>query len=324
MTGNIESEVTVSDQPFASTLNSTLTFAALLGNQPSTPTVSPSSHIEEEDEERKIERRLERLASCQSWAWHPDPYTGKEFSYQIRCGYWRETPNHEGCPFCLKDRKNKFQKRGELCKDYLRENLGILRMPDKEFKKLARKFRQQGVAYWRIPIQGGDVIVLFDASLHPGLSTLSYEDLNWLELCQTPLHRQYSGSLGYEREEKKIKSDDDIVVSFEQFAPSGLDRWEKKQCWDQAVKATNHLHPIFDVDKIQYAIYERMRVFEEFIIEAGGEVLHKSNKRVRMSKSLYQNWLYDDEREEPVELIPEIRSDPDLTYEQAVSELFLL
>ena len=134
------------------------------------PLVSPMSRVEEQEREEELDKLARDIYLCGMLAWGPSPASEGLRYFRMKCGHWREDPEAPHCPRCLDERTRMFRERGELCRDFLRENLGILRMGEKEFKKLARKFRRQGIEYWRIPVEGEEVIVLFDATLHPSLS----------------------------------------------------------------------------------------------------------------------------------------------------------
>lgn len=299
----------------------TLSLKELLGDQPSTPTISPSSRMEEEENEEREKRYQAQLDICHKRAWTINPNTKTKFSYEMRCGHWRKQEDRDHCKYCLADREEMFEERGIRCRDFLDSNLGILQMNGKAFSKLARKFRKNFVAYWRIPIENSEVIVLFDAFLYPGLSTLEYGDLNWHELCQTPPRKQYSGYLGYEKKDEVEKCDDDIIVRVKSIVPSSdLSSDEIDACWKETLRWTDHLSPVFDKEAIEWACAEVMEVFQNEIENAGGKIIHESTRYARVSSKSY-SWDFIPEHVPSKENLDKLMKQRVLDFNQAVEEL---
>jgi len=221
----------------------------------------------------------------------------------------------------LKERTTKFRKRGELCRDYLKENLGILQMDGEAFKKLARNFRKKFILYWRIPINELDVIVLFDATTCPELSTMEYKDLDWSELCKTPVNKRYTGSLGYEKKEEKEKHDDDIIVDVPHIVVEGISDFQIVACREEALRWTDHLNPSFNEEEIWRACAERMDLFKKEIENAGGIIAHEGMRRMRVSSSSF-SWIYNPDKMPTKENLAKRMGEKVLEYDQAVAELF--
>ena len=129
--------------------------------------------------------------------------------------------------------------------------------------------------------------------------TLSFEDLDWRTLCQVPRGKKYTGKLAYTPKEKREEKEgeESIVVDVPHVIVSpDTPRSEIFDCWAETLEWTDHLHPAFVKEKIEYACYEKARIFKETIEERGGIVLRELTRKVRVSSSSF-SWNYNPEKE---------------------------
>lgn len=270
---------------------------------------SPLAEIERIEQEEKDERKQERLEFCGTWSQTLNATTGEPYSFRSRCHYWRD------CSRCFEERVEAFQSRYRACKADTEdgEYLQAAELSDLQAKRLIRRLRKTHSPYWRIPTEDG-ILILWDNLLDStSTGTLDHSTIDWEVLARTPEKTKYTGKLG-RIENKKEKEEGSIVVRVPQVHAIGCDT---EKAMGAAMDGTSYLTPEFDIDAIGYALWLRMEVFKEKVVEMGGKVLYETTRWSRVSPSIYNRWKI--ERVEPLET-PE---EPPMDYEQAISDLFI-
>jgi hypothetical protein len=255
-----------------------------------TNAISPESIAEDIDrenetahEEAKAAKIAEHMATCGQFFYRPDPSNGRRLvAYEVSCGYWRR-----GCKRCLSIRARDFEARFHRCiKDTNGvEYLGIAQMSKSQSAKLVKKMKRMGVDYWRIPMDEG-ILLIFDSLHFPDLNNPELHDIDtagWIDLCQTPKGTRHSGNLG--RKEEKEKTGITVKVpqfSIENMEPDNIDR-----AWSLALKNTDDLEPVYEVESIEDALQVRMDSFEDAIISMGGEIGEKYRVMTRVKEDKF-------------------------------------
>jgi len=271
--------------------------------------VDPSSMAEYLEELEREEKKQERIANCGTWRHRPDPSTGKQIAYQIRCGYWRE------CHRCFKRRKEEeFEARYSTIRTSV-SNVGVtVAKNESRAKSVVRYLRRKGRRYWRIPVEGGEYVILYDADAGEILPQADIE-LDWDTLAKTPPGTRYSGSLGKPEKDDEEEYSERFIVPVPEYSISLPDHVSLKECTDAMMDATSDLDPDFDPQDISFACWVRATTLKEIIVERGGEVFGESTVFIAVTDKSYKRWR---DRDNPTQEIPRVDA------QTAIEELFEL
>jgi len=148
-----------------------------------------------------------------------DPSSMAEYLEELereenRCGYWRE------CHRCFKRRKEEeFEARYSTIRTSV-SNVGVtVAKNESRAKSVVRYLRRKGRRYWRIPVEGGEYVILYDADAGEILPQADIE-LDWDTLAKTPPGTRYSGSLGKPEKDDEEEYSERFIVPVPEYSIS--------------------------------------------------------------------------------------------------------
>jgi len=269
--------------------------------------VDPSSMAEYLEELEREDRRRHRIEQCGQYNSRPNPSDGRFRTVVFNCGYWRE------CDKCFSRRVAEFEERYEAIQTTT-PVIGVTEAGSEgEAKKMVRHLRHIKRQYWRIPVEGGGAVILYDATdgeVYPQAETV----LDWHVLAKTPEGTRYSGNLGKDPpevddfSEKKIINVPQVMVRL----PDGV---SLEECYQEAMERTADLDPEFDEYDLSFACWVRTTTLKEVILELGGEILNESVAFIAVTDKSYKRWR---DRDNPT------RDAPRVDARTAIEELFEL
>jgi hypothetical protein len=235
------------------------------------------------EEQEKAYNYEQALKYCGSNLTGINPENGARYKFTVKCGYWRE------CPRCFNGRVEMFMTRAAKAQIDAGMNFRVAIVSQAQSTKMTRKLKK--LNYWRIPLEDGSVVLLYDAFVAPKLEHIpelvDFESLDWNEITMTPYGKRYTGDLGRPEEPEKEEA---LAITINCPKVEDLKATDEECAWEEACKQTNYLNPTYDENDIMWAIGQRMDAFRKEVLKRKGVIAYDINRYTKVRKSCFCSW----------------------------------
>ena len=220
---------------------------------------------------------------CGTWHCSGSLKDGNPVHYQQFCEKWRDRE----CLSCFKRRVRKFKfELGQAYLDYGEEEFYVVTLSEFAASELARRCVISGSLYKRYPTADGVDYVVFQPFLDCPDSEMSWKDLDWELLANTPKHRRPSGKLVPVKaavDEGPVYQAE--VMTIEYSAPAAI----VQASWRAAIELTADFDPKTP-EEAERAINERLNYVAFYLADFGGKIIKTYYRKVSIPENSVLSW----------------------------------